>query len=70
LEVLGLNLVLRPTLLFLHTRLCYEGYEMLCRLSEEIMGRISGSLKKADKKSPGAPSRHSSLLLLLVVILS
>lgn len=26
---------------------------MMCRLSEEIMGRISGSLKKADKKSPG-----------------
>ena len=34
-------------------RLCYEGYEMLYRVSEEIMGRISGSLKKADKKSPG-----------------
>lgn len=33
-------------------RLCYEGYEMLYRVSEEIMGRISGSLKKADKKSP------------------
>jgi hypothetical protein len=26
---------------------------MLYRVSEEIMGRISGSLKKADKKSPG-----------------
>lgn len=41
-------------------RLCYEGYEMLYRVSEEIMGRISGSLKKADKKSPGTQQRPTT----------
>jgi len=33
---------------------------MLYRVSEEIMGRISGSLKKADKKSPGTQQRPNT----------